>query len=631
MIRGPSHPLIVLLLLVSSVLGKPDPSQKNGIMKPTIARDADVQVMRGGDVEISLKAIPSYGNMESFVIQTPPLHGTLTDPKNSSDHTATLIYHHDGTKSPLSDSFAFRVKAPGQALSIPANVSIRIIPPPPRLAFNPDVMDFGKVVLSEKRRTNMVITNLGGSRAVGRLLLQSGFSAPNGERYALDEGESVSIPMEFSPMEAKSYEQRVISLPAAHGDSLTLRGLGVPRFEVIPAESSDREKAVEASGGKWRVRNLSDHSLRLSFLSPAGMKGGAVGGWILPPETSLPPNSETNVVLNQEEAEGINSEASLPSKVRISDGLTDSLVELPSPGRFIPVTVQLKSAPEHLSIPMGGTRSLSFTLLNRCDLPKRICWKITSPLGGGMEQPLAVDLHGGETKDIQYYWKPTLPGEGVVHLVVDEGKKNHTELRWKVGVSAETATTPPLQGIAGQMSPVAVSPVPMSPDVMENTDTSSETPSTENPVPMMDGAAVEVSRTWFGKPHLLMRWNESPDTHSSIRIEESLLIPRAGSDGSSRALTMESLSSMNLKLQDLHPLFIKSNAGIKKAIIRGMSPGSHRIILSRVSSDGKLEGRSQFPVYVPYQATWWDLLKLPLGLLVSVLLILFLWRVRRAG
>ena len=162
---------MLVLFLAASVMGKQSaPGERNAIVKPTIAIDANVQVRRGGEVEISLNAIPSYGNNETFVIQTPPVHGTLSDPKNCSDHTAKVIYQHDGGKEPLVDAFTFRVKAPGQALSVPATVTIKIVPLPPRLAFKPEVVDFGSVFLAGKGRTNVTLTNLGGTRSTGRLL-----------------------------------------------------------------------------------------------------------------------------------------------------------------------------------------------------------------------------------------------------------------------------------------------------------------------------------------------------------------------------------------------------------------------------------------------------------------------------
>lgn len=629
MMRIPFYPLSLVLLLAASVMGKqPAPGERNAIVRPTIAMDAAAQVSRGGDVEITLNAIPSYGNMETFLIQTPPAHGTVTEPKSSSDHTATVVYHHDGTRIPLSDAFTFRVKAPAQAFSAPATVHVKIAPLPPRLVFRPDAVDFGNVFLGEKVRTNVVLMNLGGSKASGRLLLQGRFSLPNGERYHLEEGESLRIPIEFSPMEVRRYEERGIIPPASQGGgaSLLLCGQGVPRFEVSAAEGSG------GGGGQgdasWNVRNLSGTPLRISCLpaDTTGLKGGALGGWILPAPTLIPPNSATNLFLQQEENEGASSVFVTLPKIRITDGLTESLVELPPPRRFIPVGIHPAPAPEQLLL--GGSLSLSFTLLNRSDLPKRLSWKITSALGGGMKQPAQLELRGGESKVIEYVWKPSLPGEDALHLVVDEVQKTHEERFWRVVVIRETASlrTP----VTTPQEQKSAEPPPAAMDSQENRVEPPGIPA-ETSIPQIDGAAAEVSMPWFGSPRVVFRWDGGNGSNAPIRIQECLLVPKAGAVLPSGVVAEGILSSMNLKLQDLRAQPIKSHDGVEKVIISGLSPGTHLILLSRLSSDGKPEGRTRLAVFVPTQPGWWGFLRAPLAILAIVLLLFFLRRIRRAG
>jgi len=620
MMRIPFHPLLVSLFLAASLMGRqPAPGERNAIVKPTIAMDASLQVHRGGEVEISLNAIPSYGNMETFVIQTPPSHGTLSDPKNSSDHTAKVVYRHDGGKEPLLDNFTFRVKAPGQALSAPANVSIKVIPLPPRLVFKPEVMDFGSVFLAGKGRANVSLTNLGGTRATGRLLLPMGFSAPNGDKYQLDEGESLSVPIEFSPMESRKYEERVIPLPSTYGASLILRGKGARRFEVTPVADGGQGEA------NWTFSNLSDQSLRIAFFSCSGVKGGTVGGWILPPEVVLTPNSETIVAFRQEESEGAISSTIASSSVRISDGLTEGLLELPPPRRFIPVTVHPNPVSDHL--PMGGTLDLSFSLMNRSDLPKHLSWKITSALGGGMDQSEQVELHGGETREIQYHWKPTLPGQNNVFLSVDEGKKTHQELFWNVTVAQEGSAGSPRPGSAPEQKPAEA----ITQQEQESVAASVAVPVVMNSIQPIEGVKSEVSIPWIGNPKVLISWSTPTGSDGGMKIREALLMPphEVASHAPMLSVGKERMKPMIMMHVDLRSLRTWGEAGVKKAAIRDLSPGSHLIVLSRIGNDGKVEACSQVSVFVPNPRSWWDSLKLPLGVIGVVFLILFLGRIRR--
>lgn len=53
-------------------------------------------------------------------------------------------------------------------------------------------------------RANLVLSNSGGRLALGRLNLPSCVTAPDGDGFRLTEGESITIPIEFSPGEEKT-------------------------------------------------------------------------------------------------------------------------------------------------------------------------------------------------------------------------------------------------------------------------------------------------------------------------------------------------------------------------------------------------------------------------------------------
>jgi len=293
------------------------------------------------------------------------------------------------------------------------------------------------------------------------------------------------------------------------------------------------------------------------------------------------------------------------------------------------VTVHPNPVSDHL--PMGGTLDLSFSLMNRSDLPKHLSWKITSALGGGMDQSEQVELHGGETREIQYHWKPTLPGQNNVFLSVDEGKKTHQELFWNVTVAQEGSAGSPRPGSAPEQKPAEA----ITQQEQESVAASVAVPVVMNSIQPIEGVKSEVSIPWIGNPKVLISWSIPTGSPRGIKIMEALLVPNdaAGSHGSlpdpMLSVGREIMKPMTLKHVDLRSLRIKSEAGVEKAVISSLSPGSHLIILSRVGNDGKVDGYSQVSVYVPNPPTWWGFLKLPLGILATGFLILFLQKIRR--
>ena len=65
------------------------------------------------------------------------------------------------------------------------------------------------------------------------------------------------------------------------------------------------------------------------------------------------------------------------------------------------------------------------------------------------------------------------------------------------------------------------------------------------------------------------------------------------------------------------------------ALIQGLQPGWHLIMISQTTGEGGLQARSQMNVFVPRNPTFWGLVKMPLGILSLVLLILLYRKIRR--
>lgn len=582
--------LVLLLFLARSAFC----SEKE--VRPTFAKETSVQVVRGSEVEIVLEAIPDYGNPITFEIQSHPTHGQLSKLISTSDHTAVVTYRHDGTKMPVSDEFQFRAQSPGRAKSPATRVSIAVLPPPVRLEINPMEVNFGTLLLGDKRQTNITIHNLGGIKAVGRLILPGGYSAPEGDTYSLDEGERVQMVVEFSPQEEKNYAGQADSLPTYRGGTLLLKGEGIPRFDII------KKDPLTCS-----VTNRSNDSLKLSFTGDAS--------WIIPSVTELPPHAEKEFSFQQAESDE-NTFVPHSSEIQISDGLSTRHFELPPVQGFIPLTVTPPSSTNLGTVSLGTSLAANFSILNRSEMGKNIHWTAVSTSGGGMSSEASLMLAGGEFKELHYEWLPTLPGEATLKITIKEGTKTTHELLWKASVTPDFS--------AAQAS----SSTP--PEATQNEEENNQplsVPAIRNGTPLtpVDGLSWKEKSTWNGKPYLEIRWTENDKNGSPIKIEKQVMRPKEKSLNKGIGLVEFPFEVLSV------PLEVSSSrrTGTEEVReIQNLPSGWHLLVLTRVSKEGILEAQSQLQVFIPQQKPWWSFLKIPAALFFLLLLATFLWKQR---
>ncbi len=582
--------------------------QKSLSIRPSFARNASATVSSGDDVNISLNAIPSFGNQMIFQIQNPPLHGTLSGLRTTSDHTAAVTYRHDGSKAPLTDEFTFRAQGTGQSMSESAYCTISIIPRPALINYDPPSLDFGALMISTKKQQNVTIVNRGGVTAEGRLILPQGFTAPLGDRYRLGEGESNTIVIEFDPMEERAYDGQATTQPSCEKSALQLHGFGISRFElknVTPTE--------------WEVRNLCEVPIRISCT------GGE--GWSLPSETSLPPHESRRLIFQQsDENGGTKNSIASNAVVHLSDGLSDREISLPPLMRFTPIVLHAVTPSDLGRIPIGGTTQVSFSLINRSEYPKHVTWQITSQSGGGADEPEVVDLNGGESREIRYDWKPSLPGDAVIRLTVSEGKSvksvksiRSTEqaLVWKATVLPSTGTSTSRsshgnQGVMeGQELPV------------EQCQDPTLTGAKVTPIPPVSGGSSVVLTSWLGTPTLLLQWDATEVDPSCFKVEENQLELMEPITIHNQALGVQPPKTKEVIIP--YDVSLTKKQGNRQVLkLPGLSPGWHHLVLSQFHKDGGLAARSQFQIRVPEKSSWWSLLRMPLGIvLISSLFLLF--------
>ena len=559
---------------------------------PTIACDLRSDVKRGGSVDLVLEAIPNFGNVITFEIQSRPLHGTLSNPAQLTDHSAKVTYRHDGSKDPKDDSFTFRAATAGRAKSSPATVNLAILPPPARLECDPSSLDFGEVFLSEKKQMMVKVTNKGGATARGRMILPVGFTAPAADGVTLGENESVDVMLEFSPMEEKQFSEPVSFASSQQKSLLLLKGGGRSRFH-----------AEKTSSASCELINLSTSPIVISFT------GG--DGWEMPQGVQLPAGSRKAITFQPLPGMGSGVALAKSSNLHLSDGLSSVEMELPSADSIAPVTVERVSSESLGNIPSGSIQRIAFRLSNRSDGSKKLRWSLSSSSGGGSTMPTAAELAPDESREFLFDWRPARLGKARLILSVAEGSR--------------------IQDVA--WNALIVAPFTPKPDfamqVKEPAESSEEHPTMEHPeaatIPPVAGAAWEIKTPWFGASRILMSWPLVGKESGSMELEENhvVMLSNAPVPPVTTALRIEPVQFHDLK---------KSIQGRREVVLLPpLLEGWHLILLSKLSPTGQTEEFSQFQIEVPHTASLWVRMRWPMGILLLVSLGGFLIRLKSKG
>ncbi|MBJ7260055.1 MAG: hypothetical protein JHD33_11005, partial [Chthoniobacterales bacterium] len=259
------RPLLMVPVLCLAMAVVADAAPKK-LIPPPMGEDISVRVMRGGSVEISLKAYEGRGNPLAYEIGRQPSHGQLESfqqAENNRQGFASVVYVHDDGEKSIKDEFTFRARMlAGGGLSSPIKVKVMIVDAPGRLGI-PTVVDFSAVA-GETDRQEIILTNEGGGLLEGRISPKEPFDVEGDGRFSLGRGQSTVLAVRFSPQStAQVAPQKLSPSPSDPGAAITLKAEAKKPFSatagtvVIGADGS--------RAGTITVTNLSSARLELEI------------------------------------------------------------------------------------------------------------------------------------------------------------------------------------------------------------------------------------------------------------------------------------------------------------------------------------------------------------------------------
>jgi len=407
--------LLAALAAIPAALCAVEEKREPPAVEPSAGYNAGATVARGGSCEIQLRAIPFGGAPVEFKVPRGPGRGSLSGPVRISPGTVAYTYTHDGSAAPAADSFQFRFKAgPGKSWAT-RTATIEIVEPPPVLEATPGRLDFGTVFIGSSANLPLRIRNSGGGELAASLQASPPWSIPGGmSTIALAPGESVDIPVGFTPTAADT-QKGSLSFKMREGmERVPLGGAGRLRFSVQEKVSFD--PVPGAPPVEIPVRNLTPSPLALELRAEKPLSCA--------PSLEIAPDSEAMVRLAVENRHYTAESA----KLAVADGASTVEVRavLPPP----PARLEWASPNATLdigAIPLRHTARPEAELRNTGATHAKVALR-TEGTGFSLDhgQPALIEIPPGQSEKIRTSWHlPPLPGRATALLVAFHGGIEH--------------------------------------------------------------------------------------------------------------------------------------------------------------------------------------------------------------
>jgi hypothetical protein len=238
-----------------------------------------------------------------------------------------------------------------------------------------------------------------------------------------------------------------------------------------------------------------------------------------------------------------------------------------------------------------------------------------------MDKSESADLGAGETREIRFDWKPSLPGKATLQVHVQEGVRVSGEMSWQATVTSGQGgvgltvpsmlhESPPSASTAPEVTPLEVEPKRREPREL---------------FPQLEGLQWAIGQALWGQPFLHIEGAGGVRKPDRIRVEERRLILPKGWEPKSIPL-LNSSAWPEIQSTNVPALYEWRPIGTDRfsVAVRGLESGCHELIITQEGASGDPLAQSSLQVVIPPSTSGW---RGPLALLGLCLLAgLFLLR-----
>jgi hypothetical protein len=406
-----------------------DSRRKSSIEPTVLMKPVAAEVIRGGEVTIPIGVVSPNGLDIDLQISRPPSCGTLRPLVAQAGTPPRFLYLNDSSAKSPEDSFEFRVRVPGLAWST-HRATIRIKNPPGQLSVIPEKLDFGGVPIGSTSRRTLLLCNSFGAPVSGTLLLPAPWSLAGDGAFFLDENESKSFEIIFTPLEAKSDNTELKVAPElSNFPSVPISGEGVVPF-LIDTNSAIVSK--EHPNAVFRITNSSGKAMRIGWDDE--------GGLLCSPPVLIPPGGSSEVWVSIAPLELAAEERKVlhPLLKEGNFSLPLEIIALGPEGR-----VCLKTTEKKLQAEVGNSIALQGTIESTSAAERTLELKCNEDDREGSESSRKVILPPHSSQPFLINWSS--PNSGIKHpkvLLTDSGRIQDVA-EWTVSVAPRQSSSQP--------------------------------------------------------------------------------------------------------------------------------------------------------------------------------------------
>ena len=406
--------IICIFLLCSAATAVAKPKEVSETISPSVGRDIEVHVDRGGFAEVVLEGIAMPRDTVQFKVVKSPQHGTLGEPRRINKDKVAFLYRHNGKKGGEQDRVDFSLKTGPSNAWGRVKAKIFISEPKSRLVLEPESLDFGEVPIGANKSLSLRLRNAGGGIITGTAEISPTWSVDGEPAFSLAEGATCDFSVTFAPTGPETQNGRIVFHTGQQPEPFVpLHGKGTYRF-LAPPQASILRDGVNALGVlRLESQSKKPLELRLKAASPV----------LVPMVVLLGPGAMVEIPLGLEKKNYTESRVALT----VSDGaaVREVRVNLPPP----PAVLELEEGPfqDIGGIPFRNVPEIEIGLRNA---GAGVAFVSLADGEGGLflapSQPRNFELAPGASAPIRTVWKlPETPGEAEARITALEGGLVH--------------------------------------------------------------------------------------------------------------------------------------------------------------------------------------------------------------